>query len=59
MGIASRYFTYPLTCCNISNGFTMNWNNLNSQQLQSASYCAIDGINVYQDVSSFICMMVD
>jgi hypothetical protein len=55
MGNASRYFTYPLTCCNISNVFTANWNNFNSQQLQSASYCAINGTNIYQDVSLFIC----
>jgi hypothetical protein len=59
MGNATRNFKYPLTCCNISNVFTTNGNNFNYQQLESASYCAINGTNIYQDVSLFICMTVD
>ncbi|CAF3630881.1 unnamed protein product [Adineta steineri] len=43
----STNFEYPLTCCNMGNVFTTNWNDFNSAQLQSAATCAMTGNNTY------------
>jgi hypothetical protein len=56
MGNSTEYFKYPITCCNISNIFTTNWNDLPLNQLESVAYCAINGTNINPTVSLFDCI---
>ncbi|CAF0947953.1 unnamed protein product [Rotaria sordida] len=46
MGNGYKNFTYPITCCNISNVFTEDWNNLPFDKLQSVAYCAVNGTHI-------------
>lgn len=50
-------FTYPITCCDVGNAFTTNWNDIQFSQLQSIAYCAINGTNIYQTVSLFMIVL--
>lgn len=49
----SKYFQYPVTCCNNGNGFTEDWNNLPIDKFSSVAYCAINGTGINDIVSLF------
>jgi hypothetical protein len=57
MSNATEYFTYPITCCNVGNAFSTNWNSLPVSTLQSLVYCAVNGTNIYTEVSLVNCII--
>jgi hypothetical protein len=52
MNNSTKFFSYPITCCNIT-GFATDWNNLPVNQLQSYASCAVYGTNINEQVSVF------
>jgi hypothetical protein len=59
MSSSLQNFTYPITCCNVSNVFTTDWNNLPFDKLQSYATCAATGTGLNNQVSVVKCKMID
>jgi hypothetical protein len=50
MSTSLQNFTYPVTCCDVGNVFTTNWNDLPLSSLQNYSNCAITGNGTHEIV---------
>ncbi len=51
--------TYPITCCNVGNIFTTNWNDLPFSEMERVGYCAVNGTNLYNQVRLFNNIILD
>jgi len=48
-------FTYPITCCNLGDSYTSNWDNLPTGTLESYASCALNGTGLHTSVRE-ICL---